>query len=300
MRQALIDVGSNTIRAVVYEIDGKNYKALLNERDFASIISYIENEILSQEGIDRLMTTLTKMVTLSRLLECEKIHCFATESLRNVRNSDEVLSGIKKELGIDVEIIAGIAEGRYDFAGLKSVIDDKDGVGLDLGGGSCQLFTFKNNTLKECRSFPIGCLKLHDKFVEGIMPTPTEIKRIKAYVTECLKNAPELKKVGFDTVYAMGGSARAAAKLHRALIGSEKPIAGYELTAMQMDELCGFIDDVNLKGVRFIAKILPERVNTIVPGLLALRTVCKYAGADRIQVIKAGVREGFLYEKLLK
>lgn len=300
MRQAVIDVGSNTIRTVVYEIDGKNYKTLLNERDFSSIISYIENEALSDEGVTKLKEVLTKMVTLCRLLECVKIHCFATASLRNVSNSEKVLSDIKKELDLDVEIIAGTDEAKYDFAGLKSAVDVKDGVGLDLGGGSCQVFSFENGKLNDCQSFPIGCLKLYDKFVEGIMPTPTEAKAIKAYVTECLKNAPELKKLGFDTVYAMGGSARAAAKLHRAFVGSEKPISGYELTINKMDELCGLIDDMNLSGVRLIAKILPERVNTIVTGILALRTVCKYVGADKIQIVKAGVREGFLYENLLK
>lgn len=299
MRQAVIDVGSNTIRTVVYEVDGSHYKAILNERDFSSIISYIDNETLSDLGMRKLTEVLEKMVSLCRLLECEKIHCFATASLRSINNSREVTAKIKEKLDIDIKIITGKDEAFYDFAGLKSVISVQNGVGLDLGGGSCQVFSFKDDELVSGQSFPIGCLKLHDKFIEGIMPTPTEIKSIKAYVTECLKNSPSLKKLGYETVYAMGGTARSAAKLHRAFIGSEQPISGYELTVTQMDELCGLIEDINLSGVRLIAKILPERVNTIVPGILALRTVCKYVSAEKIQIVKAGVREGFLYKNIL-
>ena len=64
--------------------------------------------------------------------------------------------------------------------------------------------------------------------------------------------------------------------------------------------MCGLIEDIDLSGVRLIGKVLPERLNTIVPGMIVLRTVCKYVGAEEIEIVTSGVREGYLHECLLK
>ncbi len=82
----MIDLGSNTVRFVAYEISKKQYVQLVNEKEFIGIISFIENEMLIQEGIDRLVEVLSKMAQLAELLRCKELHCFATASLRNIHN----------------------------------------------------------------------------------------------------------------------------------------------------------------------------------------------------------------------
>lgn len=299
MRYSIIDIGSNTIRMVIYEITGGTYREILNERDFSGIISYIKDNELQPDGIEKLKTVLSKMVMLCKLLECNKIHCFATASLRNVCNSAAVITDMEKQLEIEIELLAGIDEAMYDFKGLKAVIDEPDGVGLDLGGGSCQLFYFENDEMQRCQSFPIGCLKVYEKFVGGIIPTHDEENAIRAYTMECLKNEASLKNLGHSYIYAMGGTARSAAKLHKAFIGSCARTDGYTLTAAQLEDLCTIVRDVSLSGVKMIAKVLPERTNTIVPGMLVLSTICDYVGADGIRIVKSGVREGYLHGCIL-
>lgn len=300
MRYSIIDIGSNTIRMVIYEITGRSYREILNERDFSGIISYIKDDNLQRDGIDKLKSVLTKMVMLCKLLECNRIHCFATASLRNVQNAVLVIAELEKHLGIEIELLAGADEAMYDFKGLKAAIDESDGVGLDLGGGSCQLFHFENNEMLRCQSFPIGCLKVYEKFVSGIIPTHDEENAIRAYTMECLKNESGMKNLGYGCIYSMGGTARSAAKLHKAFTGSNARTDGYVLSTKQLDDLCTIVRDVSLSGVKMLAKVLPERTNTIVPGMIVLKTICDYVGADGIRIVKSGVREGYLHGCILK
>lgn len=295
-RYGIIDVGSNTIRTVVYEVEGRNYKELINEKDFSGIISYVKDGTLSEDGREKLIQVLTDMSTLCRLLGCKQTHCFATASLRNVENIDTLLGKIQEQANLQVHLISGEQEAAYDYAGLRSAVETHDGIGLDLGGGSCQIFHYQNDAVIHAVSLPIGCLRTHNEFVKGIMPTAKETKAIRGYVLEQLKTVPELRKLGYDTLYGMGGTARAGAKLHKAFVGKDK---GGLLTLEQIDDLCNLVNDLELNGVRLIGQVLPERVTTILPGLLTLQTICKYVGAQQMQVVKAGVREGYLWENIL-
>lgn len=300
MRYGIIDIGSNTIRTVVYEVEGTDFSQLISEKDFSEIISYVQGKVLVSAGVEKLVSVLTERVKLCRLVECSQIFCFATASLRNVENQKEVTEKLQEETGIEVRLLSGEEEAHYDFLGLKCEISGQDGVGLDLGGGSCQIFSFRGEKVETNASLKIGSLVMYNRYVEGILPTCEEMQDIRNHVKNKLKKLPELKKLEFPTLYAMGGSARAAAKLHRALTGNNMPAAEYKITLQQMEELCNIESDLGVNGIRLIGKVVPERLNTLIPGLVVLKTICKYVGASQIQIVKNGVREGYLWENILK
>ena len=119
MRYGMIDLGSNTVRFVAYEIHKKQYLQLVNEKEFLGIISFIEKGMLIQEGVDRLLEVLEKMAKLSELLRCKQLHCFATASLRNIGNAGEVLASIREKTGIEVELMSGEQEDVYKRQGIS-------------------------------------------------------------------------------------------------------------------------------------------------------------------------------------
>lgn len=299
MRYGVIDLGSNTIRAVVYETEGKSFKKLISERSFTGILNYIEDGALRPDGIGAIHESVARMCNLCRLLGCAEIHAFATASLRGVNNAAQVCDALS-DTGVQVRILTGEEEAACDFAGLMAANPSPDGLGLDLGGGSCQVFCYAARTLTASASFPIGSLAMYKRFVRGVIPTRREQKLICSHV-QGLIDAEEIRTGrAFDTIFAIGGTARAAGKLHRALTGQSRPIDGYPLTCSQMDDLCELMGSPDLHGLRLMERVAPERITTIVPGLLVLRTVCLALGATQIQVVKNGVREGYLCRYLLK
>ncbi len=159
MRYGIIDLGSNTVRFVAYEISKKQYLQLVNEKEFIGIISFIEKGVLIQEGVDRLVEVLSKMAKLAELLRCKELHCFATASLRSINNSAEVLTILADKTGIEVELMNAEQEAECDFLGLTYPKKLEKGVGCDIGGGSAQIFSFKEGQLQNSTSLPIGWLE---------------------------------------------------------------------------------------------------------------------------------------------
>lgn len=297
VRYGVIDIGSNTIRTIVYEKNEKKLKQLLNDREFSGIISYEENGVLQQDGMERLYKTVKRMADLCRLLECREIFCFATASLRSIKNTEEVLALLKKA-EVDVRILTGEEEAQYDFEGLMLAVPDKKGIGLDLGGGSCQIFEFKNRELAFAKSFPIGSLAMNNRFVKGVVPTGEEREEIRRFVSDRLKETPELLLCGMEKVFAMGGTARAAAKLHRAYYKKKSSMNGYELSVEELETLYEFVYKFESEGLRMVERVIPERMGTIIPGMTVLITVCRYLGVEKIQIVKNGVREGYLWKNM--
>ena len=107
MKVGIVDIGSNTIRLVVYDVIDMTYKEILNQRSFAGLIEYVDDDRLSQTGMDKLVKTLSNIKELTYLVRCDKVFYFATASLRGLSNSIDLLTYIKKELDIDIDIITG-------------------------------------------------------------------------------------------------------------------------------------------------------------------------------------------------
>ena len=139
-RCGLIDVGSNTVRAAVFEISGSEYRRVADEKDFCSLIACVDDGVLSEEGVTRLCRALTRMGQFCKEQGCDRVDCFATASLRAVRNFDEVKAKTA-HTGVEMILLSGEEEALCDYAGLQSS-GVTTGVGIDLGGGSGQLSVF--------------------------------------------------------------------------------------------------------------------------------------------------------------
>ena len=298
IKHSVIDVGSNTIRMVIYNIDGKNLEEVAHERDFAGLITYVSDGILSDGGKNRIISTLTKMSDVCKRENCENISCFATASLRNVKNIDSVTDEILNKTGIKMSIISGEDEARYDFFGLISEICEKNGVGFDLGGGSCQLFKFSEGELKFFKSLKIGGQVIYKKFVSDVLPDKDEMQNIYDYILSELSPLEELKNAGGATVYAMGGAARNAAKYELVTKNINSPFRGFILSKERLVEICRKITHTS-EGRQNLTEIIPDRLTTLIPGIITIIAILDFTGSDKIQIVTNGVREGFVYENII-
>lgn len=292
MRYAIVDIGSNTIRMVTCTYENGKAEISGNERISSIILRCIKNDRLTFEGINFLIDSLNHMKQKCGVVD--NIYAFATASLRGITNSEEVCAVVAESTGINIRLISGDEEAEYDFYSLVFLgKTTKKGMGIDLGGGSCQMFTFDNDTLINESSMMIGSARIHDKFVENDIPTPEESKRIYEYIYSKLDN----RFCGFDSIYAIGGSARCALALYN--IAFDEKIYN-EISVNCLERLCKYMIENPDTAYKILKSHFSDRVQSLLPGVITLLAICKYVGAEKLIIAVCGVREGFIFKEIMQ
>ena len=293
MYTGIVDIGSNTIRLIIYNIDkDKNIEKIFSYKETAGLAGYVEKGLLNPNGIAILNRTLTQIKKITDDLSIPKVWYFATASLRNIDNSDAVLKIIHDELGIDIDIISNEDEGYLSYYAMKSLLNDKlnseNGIIADIGGGSSEIVIFKGNRIIENTSLPIGSLNLHSKFIKGIMPDKKEIKAIKDEINAHLSKIDNNDT--FSELIGVGGTFR----LIPELLANDNKV----FTAHQLDNLidCGKTDRNDL--ARLILKTKPERIHTALPGMMIAKEIMKKWNVSKVLTDRVSVRDGYLLRKI--
>ena len=277
MKNALIDIGSNTIRLVVYD----GLKEIYNEAHYAELIKEVSDGKITETGIIKLFKSLSYMKQKSDELNADAIYAFATASLRDIEDKSSLINEIKNLTGIEIEIISSEKEAYYDFLGIKSIYDINEGLAFDLGGGSCQLMSFSDGAVRETISVPIGSLKIHSLFVKDILPTCTEKGNISKYISGQLSSLKEFK--GYDTIHGMGGAIFALSSL------CERYFNGEPVCMETLKKILKLSEEE-------ITAVVPKRVKTVIPAAVTMMSILHLSGAKIIVPAKASVRDGIIYE----
>ncbi len=279
MRNALIDIGSNTIRLALYD----EAEEIYNEAHYAELIKEVSDGKITKNGILKLSSSLISMKAKAEELGAGNIYAFATASLRGVVDKSSLISNIKEATGIEMEIISSDKEAYYDFLGLKSSKNISEGIAFDLGGGSCQLMSFSNGGVIETVSLPIGSLKLHSLLVADILPTQEEKEKMLEYTAEQISCLTHFN--GHDRIYAMGGAVFALSALSGKYLNSE-PLN------------ISVLKKISSLSLEEISAVTPKRVKTVIPAALTMMSILRLSGAETIMPVEASVRDGIVYEKM--
>lgn len=297
MIYAVIDIGSNTIRLSVYKVIGDEVRNLFNEKSSASLASFIEKGMMNEHGIQKLINTLKEFKNLiSNFEDISKTYAIATASIRNSCNRREIIERVRTEVGIDIELISGEEEAKLSFLG--SGIDSQSGILTDIGGGSSEIVVFEQGKVVKTSSLNIGSLVAFDNFARGLFITKDEKKLLEDDI-KLMIASNNLNRVQHDLVCAVGGSARACLKLYNEYYDKE---AGNVI--ITMDGLKNLINTLinmeNRAKMKLILKVKADRIHTLIPGMIILYRIAKYFYADIIRVSMTGIREGFVYSKILE
>lgn len=287
------------MRTVIYDVLQEDFEVLVNEKDFAEILSYVDGDVLTTDGIDRLCYVLKRMRTLCEETQCDEVFCFATASLRGINNQKHVIQTVRDKVGLEIELISGCEESFYDFIGLRNALGIPTAMGFDLGGGSAQLFYYKDLSLVKSFSHPIGTLAMYNKFVKGLFPNSKERAKINKYIHKHLDLSGDFKSYQEKILYGMGGTARALAKVHKHLLGMDAKVQDYRITLKELEEIDSMLTGMGLSGIKLLNRIIPERLVTFFPGLIIITMLMQYTGAKELVIIEYGVREGYLIENAI-
>lgn len=302
MMYGIVDVGSNTVRMNIYKVEGDKMGVVLSKKEAVGLASYVKNGIMTAEGINRVCEVLADFRTLARDLAIEKFYVFATAALRNCSNSLTAVDEIMERTGIDVHVISGESEAELDFVGASKSTELKDGLLIDIGGGSTELVVYRKGVIRKKISLPLGSLNTYDQFVANLLPNRRERKAIKQAVLNELNKDPDLSHGKYPVVCGVGGTARAAARLNNNLF--QLPVKNMRIKAPNIKKMIKLFENeegesIPVETMEVLLKLVPDRARTIVPGMIVLNTLLKHFDTEWIEVTRAGARDGYLYRYVL-
>src|SRR6476659_8461971 len=188
---AVIDIGSNSARVMVFEREVSSHLRLLagSRAPLRLVHDVDERGALSDATMARTTEALRDFQAIATGAGAKRIVAVATAAMRDASNGPLFVQRLQRELGLRIEIIEGLAEARYGFAGAVRGLAVSSGLLFDLGGGSLQVSRFARRRLATGVSLPFGALRLSEKFLESDPPTAKQLRRLRDHVWKRLAKA---------------------------------------------------------------------------------------------------------------
>lgn len=297
-KYAVIDIGSNTVRMVIYTVEDTTFHALFSKKYTLGLAGYIQDGIMSQEGIHRLCGVLLECRMLVNQFDIVQYFAFGTASLRNIQNTRETVDQIFLVTGFSVDVISGQAEAYLDYYGVVADTPLENGLLFDIGGGSTELVTMAHDGPGVIESLPIGSLNLAKEYVEKVFPKQSECEKIQARIRKELKKRKLHRLPAHTALYGIGGTARSLLLL--AQEQQELPETQRLLTTAQLRKLEKLLWKKDSAAQELLLKNCPDRLHTIYPGMLILDELVELSQCETIYISKYGVREGYLRRELMR
>lgn len=293
----VIDIGSNTIRLAVYDIRQGRPVQMFNKKIVAGLSGYVTAGRMTEEGVRRAVDAIGELLSLAKTVGLARVDLFATAALRNVHNSREAVAEIERAVGAEIRVLSGEEEARLDYAGAILEYPLDSGTIIDVGGGSTELVFFCGGKILQAGSFPVGCLTLHRDFVDKIVPSGKEMAAMRRYIADVFREISVPAGIPSSVVIGVGGSARASEKLMREEFGQRVVVE----RCFHTEDLREYLERYRCRRhahIDQILKVVPERIHTVIPGMLILEALAEFLAIRHIETSDCGVREGFLLDLL--
>ena len=290
-RTAIVDIGSNSIRLVVYQGPPRLPAILFNEKVLAGLGRELPaTGAIAADALALAGTTLARFARLAREMDVARLRTVATAAVRDATNGAALIAHAEAA-ALDVEILSGEQEALAAGYGVLSAFPDADGIVGDLGGGSLELVRVRNGEPGERASFPLGVLRLAAlRKAEGMLDKQ---------VTRALAKADWIGKGEGLPFYLVGGSWRALARLDMELAQYPLPIMhGYRLNADAVARLVRTIEGASKSRLRAVPGLSAGRVPTLGDAAAILGLLLRQLGSTGAVVSAYGLREGLLFETL--
>lgn len=287
---AIIDVGSNSVRMVVYRGHRRMPAVLFNEKTMCALgLGVAISGRLDPDASEMALKTLKRFALLAREMGCTDVSAVATAAVRQAADGPRFIERVRERTGLRLEIISGEQEAEYSALGVLSGIPSADGVAGDLGGGSLELARVCNGSVFERLSIPMG------SFVTG---AATE-EAIRASLARALKPYSWLQDARDKSIYAVGGTWRALAHLDMHETSHPLPILHqYRLPPDRPLALGAIASRLDKRRVKLIPNVSERRVAAMPGAAVALDALLLLTGARDVIISAHGVREGLLFSRL--
>ena len=296
-RTAIIDIGSNSARLVIFERTSRYGFHLISEQKSKVRIgegAYARGGNLQPVGIERAYLALQSFIQTTRKYHVRKILCVATSALRDAPNGRAFVQWVEKNLHLSIRIIDGNREAELGAIAAANLLPLNDAVTVDIGGGSSDIALIRGGRIIETCSLNIGTVRLKELFFDRGAP----IEEAEAYIRRELERLPDTFR--YPLVIGIGGTARALSK--GIMSRSAYPLDKLHAFRYRLEDEIDYLKAITRSSAKGLKKfdLKQERFDTIREGTLILLEIFGRVGASEVMTSGVGVREGVFLKDLLR
>ncbi len=290
---SIVDIGSNSIRMVIYEGVARSPTVLFNEKMLAGLgRNIVSTGKLDPHAVEVTLAELRRFHALSEQAGAIKLYAIATAATRDAENGAEFITKAEDALGVKIRVLSGREEAYYSGLGVISGFHNADGVAADLGGGSLELINIRGREIGDGITLPLGGLRLDDM-------AGGSLKKARSIIRKELKRAKVLADAKNRTFYAIGGTWRNLARLHMHEIDYPLIVThSYEMDPASCSDFLAKVASGNAEQMEGIWDVSKNRRELLPYGAMVLEEIIRMAKPSKIAVSALGVREGFLFSLL--
>lgn len=291
-RIGIVDIGSNSIRLVVFNLGERAPVALFNEKALCGLGRGLEETgRLNEEGVELALSSLGRFAGLARAMEVQQFDLLATAAVRDASNGPAFVAEVEQRCGGAVRVLDGEEEARLSAQGVVSAIPAADGLTGDLGGGSLELTQLDRGRQGERVTLPLGPLRLM-RGEEGDRAQAAET------VARHLEAQPWIAETEGRSFYPVGGAWRALARIH--VEQHDYPlhmIQGYRMSRKEAEELAGLVARMGKRSLARLPGVPRRRLETLPYAGLLMEQLLRRAKPAEVVFSANGLREGWVYER---
>lgn len=298
MRIGIIDIGSNSMRLVIYEVNGKSYIVVGQVRQSARLGQNMEDGNLDQGRIDYGIKVLHHFKEYMDSKEVDEVIAVATEAIRKAKNKELFLSRAKAALGKDIRILSGEEEAFYDYYATVNTIDLDKCLMVDIGGSSTEIALIEDKIIQESISIPFGSIVLTEKF--NPKNNDRDEQNLHNYLKQSFRKISWLKNARGYPIVGIGGSIRTLGKIDRFRKDNAMFIShNYSMDQSDVSEIYDLVRDYHKGVVKRIYGLSKDREDIFIGSLATMNILMRYQNSKKLFVSNAGIRDGLLFEYLL-
>lgn len=292
-RIGIVDIGSNSIRLVIYDQQKRSPVPIYNEKVMCALGKGLATTgMLNPEGVTLARAALQRYLALGRNMEITSLHVMATAAIRDAKDGAAFAQYLEKTYDVTVDIISGKKEAKLGAYGVSASMYKPQGITGDLGGGSLELVKINDGNIGDHASLLLGSLRMIDE-------SKGDRISLRKLIEKRFSELNWLDDQQTDNFYAIGGSFRALAKMH--MEANNYPLHILHEYRVDAKNFLAFVRDIGKLSPEKMEK-LPGVAKNRIPALpgaaIVLEHIITLARPENIVFSASGIREGYLYEKL--
>ena len=299
MRVAAIDCGTNSIRLLIADIDGNNFREVVRDMEIVRLGQGVdETGQFHPDAIARTLAAVDKFAAEIAKRGVEKIRFCATSATRDATNRHLFVDGVRERLGIELEVISGDEEAALSFAGAIKDLDPSNGPFLvvDIGGGSTE-FVFGTSTVEAARSVNIGCVRMTERHFASDPASVQQIESARTDIQAAIAQAAAVVPITqAKTLVAVAGTATTVAAAALNLPEYDRYAIHLSRISAQQTHDAATMFATNTREQRLaLGYMHPGRVDVIAAGSLVLSEIMKATGATEFVASESDILDGMAF-----
>jgi exopolyphosphatase/guanosine-5'-triphosphate,3'-diphosphate pyrophosphatase len=291
-RIAIIDIGSNSIRLVVYAGAARAPLPIFNEKVLCGMGRRLHSTgRLDPEGAEQALLNLPRFAAVARALGARRLRVVATAAIRDASDGAAFVARARQRSGLQIDVISGEQEAHFSALGVISSHPEAEGAVGDLGGGSLELVRIDRGVLGPQVTLPLGPQRLSEAEAAG--------EDVGELIKDSVRGLGWLEQVQGKVFYAIGGAWRALARIHMAQTNYRlHVIDGYSVVPQAFADFLHLVSRMSDAQLRQLPEVPTKRLYAMRPAARFLRQILRVARPRRLVFSAQGLREGIVYDEL--